>query len=402
MEYFACLSDIGQFDQPIRGCRIIRTRWTVFPALALAMSIPTLAAPITYHFTAVAKTGDMINGKTLTGFKLPSFGANSPAINASGHVAFYATYSEGGFAGEGIFTGTSAVLKTGNAANGQTLDGIGFVPAINDNGTVVVRGLLSSQALAILTPTTLLVKSGNTIGGQTLTDIGLPAINNNGIVAFVGSFSSGTGIFTQTALLAKSGESIAGQTVTSFGPPAINNRGTVAFQCWFSGEISTAIVTPAAVLVKASDTIGGKTLTDLFFGPALNSGDTVAFVGVFPGGTGVFTQKVLLVQAGDTIGGQTLTSFGNPVINDHGVVAFFATYPGGAGVFTQTSVIAETGDTICGRTLLGVGQPAINSYGEVAFAGFFSDGSSAIILAQPMNVLDSGSEISAPVKSSRP
>jgi hypothetical protein len=395
-------TEIGQFDQPIRRCRIIRTRWTVFPALALAMSITTLAAPIRYYFTAVAKTGDMISGKTLTGFKLPSFGANAPAINASGHVAFYATYSEGGFAGEGIFTATSAVLQTGNVANGRTLDGISFVPAINDNGVVVVRGLLSSQALAILTPTTLLVESGKTISGQTLTDIGLPAINDKGTVAFVGSFSSGTGIFTQTALLAKSGESIAGQTVTSFGPPAINNRGTVAFQCWFSGKISTAILTPSAVLVKTGDTIGGKTLTDLFFGPALNSGDTVAFVGVFRGGTGVFTQKVLLVQAGDTIGGQTLTSFGNPAIDDSGVVAFFATYPGGEGVFTQTSPIAKTGDTICGRTLLGVGQPAINSYGDVAFAGFFSDGSSAIILAQPINVLGSGSEISIPVKSSRP
>jgi hypothetical protein len=386
---FVCLS-----EQPIRRYAIIRTRWTPFLTLAVAMSVPSLAAPTTYDFTVVAKTGDTISGKTLTGFKLPSFGPNSPVINSSDRVAFYATYSEGSFAGEGIFTQTSSVLKTGDAVNGQTLDGISFVPALNDNGMVVVRGLLSSQALAILTSKNLLVESGNTIGGQTLTDIGQPAINNKGTVAFVGSFSNGTGIFTQTALLAKSGELIAGQTVSSFGPPAINDSGTVAFQCWFSGRISTAIVTPTAVLVKASDTISGKTLTDLFFSPALNSGDTVAFVGVFPGGIGVFTQKALLVQAGDTIGGQTLTSFGNPVINDSGVVAFFGTYAGGAGVFTQTSLIAKTGDTICGRTLLGVGQPAINSGGEVAFAGLFSDGASAIILAQP--IIGSESEIRRP------
>jgi hypothetical protein len=101
------------------------------------------------------------------------------------------------------------------------------------------------------------------------------------------------------------------------------------------------------VLVKAGDTICGKTLNDLFFGPALNSGGTVAFMGVFSGGTGIFTQNALLVQAGDTIGGQTLTSFGYPVINDSGIVAFYATYPGGAGIFTQTSLIAKTGDTIC-------------------------------------------------------
>jgi hypothetical protein len=63
---------------------IIRTRWTLFAALALAMSVPVLAASIGYDFTMMAKTGDMISGKTLTGFRLPSFGANSPAIKALG------------------------------------------------------------------------------------------------------------------------------------------------------------------------------------------------------------------------------------------------------------------------------------------------------------------------------
>jgi hypothetical protein len=106
---------------------IIRTRWTLFAALALSMSVPALAASIAYDFTMMAKTGDMISGKTLTGFRLPSFGANSPAINASDQMAFYATYSEGDFAGEGIFTPTSLVLKTGDVVNGQTLDGISFL-----------------------------------------------------------------------------------------------------------------------------------------------------------------------------------------------------------------------------------------------------------------------------------
>ena len=40
------------------------------------------------------------------------------------------------------------MLKTGDAVSGQTLDGISFVPALNDGGTMVVRGLLSSQGLA--------------------------------------------------------------------------------------------------------------------------------------------------------------------------------------------------------------------------------------------------------------
>jgi hypothetical protein len=364
----------------------IQVGWGLLAAVAVAGSVPARADPIAYTLTVVAKTGDTISGKTLTGFKQPSFGANSPAINASGSVAFYATYSEGAFVGEGIFTPASLVLKSGDSVNGQTVEGISFVPAVNDRGTVVVRGLLSSQRSAILASTTLLAKAGDKIAGQTLTSFGLPAINNAGTLAFVGSSLSGTGIFTQTEALAKSGELIEGQTLSSFGPPAINDRGTVAFQGWLSGKIATAIFTPTAVLVKVGDTIGGKTLTDLYFAPALNSSGTVAFTGVFSGGTGVFTQNELLVQAGDTIGGRTLTSFGSPVINDRGRVAFFATYEGGAGIFTQTSLIAKAGDTVCGRTLVALGQPAINSGGAVAFTALFSDRSSAVILARPVMV----------------
>ena len=364
--------------------KAIQVEWGLLAAVAVAGTVPARADPIAYTLTVVAKTGDTIGGKTLTGFKQPSFGANSPAINAGGSVAFYATYAEGDLIGEGIFTPASLVLKSGDSVNGQTVEGISFTPAVNDRGTVVVRGLLSSQEPAILASTTLLAKAGDKIAGEKLTSFGLPAINNAGTLAFVGSSARGTGIFTQTAVLAKEGELIEGQTLTSFGPPAINDRGTVAFQGWLSGKTATGIFTQSAVLVKVGDTIGGKTLTDLFFAPALNSSGTVAFTGVFSGGIGVFTQHELLVQAGDTIGGRALTSFGSPVISDSGKVAFFATFDGGAGIFTQTSPIAKTGDTIGGRTLIALGQPAINSGGAVAFTVLFSDHSSAVILARPV------------------
>ena len=127
-----------------------------------------------------------------------------------------------------------------------------------------------------------------------------------------------------------------------FGPPAINDRGTVAFQTWRSGRRKTAILTPTTVLVKTGDTIDGKTLTDLLFGPALNSSDTVAFVGAFQGGMGIFTQKALLIQSGDTVGGQKLTGFGLPAIDDSGTVAFLGAYAGGIGIFTQSTLIAKT------------------------------------------------------------
>ena len=365
------------------------TLWAMLPAAVLTFAVPgrstvDRALPVSYTLAVVAKTGDTIAGRTLTGFHLPSFGLNAPAINTNGRVAFYATYTQGNFGGEGIFTPTSLVLMTGDVVSGQTVEGIGFVPALNDRGTVAVRCRLSSQSFALYTPTILLVKTGDSIGGQVLADVGPPAINNNGTVAFAGWFSGGTGIFTPSALLVSSVDSIAGKGPISFGPPSINEHGAIAFQSWFSGGgILTAISTPTTLLVKTGDTIGGKTLTNLFFGSALSSGGDVAFVGVFADGTGVFTQKDLLVQAGDKIGGQTLATFGFPVISDNGTVAFFATYPGGEGIFTQKTIIAKTGDTLEGKTLIGVGQPAISQGGIVAFEAQFSDRSSAIVLARP-------------------
>jgi hypothetical protein len=377
----------------IRHYRIMRTRRALCLALELLASFAAGAAPMGYGLTAVVRTGDIISGKTITGFKLPSLGPSAPAIDSGGRVAFYATYTERDGGGEGIFTQTSLVLKTGDVINGRTLEGIGFAPALNDAGTVAVRGFLDSQASAVLTATTLLTPNapirllagnGNTAGGQKIADVGFPAINNNGTVAFLASFSDGTGIFTQKALLAKSGDTIAGATMVHFGTPAINNRGTVAFQSWLSGPSATAILTPTSVLVKTGDMIGGQRLTDLLFSSALNSSDTVAFFGTFSGGTGIFTQRALLVRSGDTVAGQKLTSFGLPVIDDGGTVAFLGTYPGGVGIFTQSTVITKTGDTIDGRTLTALGQPAINCGGEVAFAAWFSDGSSAIMLARPV------------------
>jgi hypothetical protein len=47
------------------------TRWLLLAAIALAWNVPASAAPISYTGTMVAKTGDTIDGKTLTGFKQP-------------------------------------------------------------------------------------------------------------------------------------------------------------------------------------------------------------------------------------------------------------------------------------------------------------------------------------------
>ena len=54
--------------------KAMQVRLGLLVAIALAGSVPLAADPIAYTFTVVAKTGDIISGKTLTGFNQPSFG----------------------------------------------------------------------------------------------------------------------------------------------------------------------------------------------------------------------------------------------------------------------------------------------------------------------------------------
>src|SRR5262249_40874968 len=115
--------------------------------------------------------------------------------------------------------------------------------------------------------------------------------------------------------------------------------------------------------------------------------------------TGIFTvrqpddsglQSRLLVKSGDTIAGKKLlfASEGH-AINNKGTVAFVSDFSsqGGccsAGIFTQSSLVAQDGDVVGGKSLIVQSVPInINDRGDIVFQAGLSDGSSAIILAQP-------------------
>jgi hypothetical protein len=189
-------------------------------------------------------------------------------------------------------------------------------------------------------------------------------------------------------IVAKTGDTIGGKTLVVVESLVINDSGTIAFRGLFSG--GSGIFTPSALLATTGDTIGGKTLTNLEV-PAINDSGTVAFFGTFSGGSGIFTPSALLAKTGDTIGGKTLTSFppsaltglGSPAINDSGTVAFLGAFSGGSGIFTPSALLAKNGDTIGGKTLSAFGSPAINDRGAVAFLAQFTDFSFGIITAQP-------------------
>jgi hypothetical protein len=181
-------------------------------------------------------------------------------------------------------------------------------------------------------------------------------------------------------ILAQTGDTIGGKTLTLLGDPIVNNAGTVVFPGLFDG--GSGIFTPSSLLVQTGDTISGETVTNIVdrFGRAqiaVNNFDTVAFVGDFAGGRGIFTASMLLLKTGDVIDGKTLLSIsdlppGRIGINDAGTVAFEATFTPfeyyhsnqAEGIFTNVALIS--------REFLepdGLRNPQINNTGVVIFAG---------------------------------
>jgi hypothetical protein len=125
-------------------------------------------------------------------------------------------------------------------ASGDTIDGVTLTsvsaPAINNNGDVVFRGILSPTASAIFTPTSLLAAPGDIIGGVTLLGdlLGFSfTINDDGNVAFTSTFNSFAGIkggiFTLTDLMAATGDTIDSRTLDTAFSPVIKNNGDVVF-----------------------------------------------------------------------------------------------------------------------------------------------------------------------------
>lgn len=344
----------------------------------------TKAAPVVYVFSEVAKVGDGIAGKTITGFHLPSLPVAAPAIS-SRNVVFYATFSGGGLAGEGLLTPNSLIVKTGDTIGGTSLLGTSLPFAVNDSGQLVFQATISGGA-GIFTTTSLLAKTGDSIGGQTLTGVSVPAINSGGAVVFQGSFVGGAGVFTPTSVLAKTGDVIGGQTLTNLlAGPAISDGGTVVYLADFAG--GPGIFTQNALLAKHTDTIGGRLLDGPFFSllsPSISAAGTVTFVYQDAQFGGIFTPSALLVKTGDVIENTAITGFAStPRMDSLGNVVFRATFAGGIGVFTQNAAVAKSGDRILGKVLTSVGPPAVSADGRIAFVGSFTNAPDAVIVAQP-------------------
>jgi integrase/recombinase XerD len=137
---------------------------------------------------AVVKTGDVIDGITLTGF-------GGPYASSRRGLAFEATYGPASDFQAAIFTRKSVIVKNGQTVAGEQLQ-VSLAFDVNDEDQVVYSALFNGGVypndVAIATKDEIIVAVGDTIDGRTITALGAPVLNDAGVVAFLATFSDGS------------------------------------------------------------------------------------------------------------------------------------------------------------------------------------------------------------------
>jgi hypothetical protein len=232
---------------------------------------------------------------------------------------------------------------------------------------------------------------------------GKVAINDLGVVAFLGKIQAGQGlfkeefgaVFTSDEMLVKEGDTLPDPdstivgNINDNGGVALNLFGVVAFHGQIPGDSNTNAVFTSEKLIAAEDlalpdtTIVGS--IDANGGVAINLWDHVAFIGQVwdpvaqaDGVRAVFTQDEPVAQEGETLPDGTpldeIEVSGGVAINLFGEVAFHGRTGGIKAVFTQNGLVAKVGDNLADGTTLNeiwpTGGVAINPYDrQVAFHG---------------------------------
>ena len=242
-----------------------------------------------------------------------------------------------------IAPGRSRFVDLADSKPSISADKAVFLGRVNDG-----RGIYTWDALT--RKVNLVVACPTTAPKQTrgLVDVGLPAINGQNIV-YAGKYKAGAGIYTQKI-----------------------------------GEAKTNLVADRTTPVPQR----AGNFNDFGISPSI-SGGSVAFLGTYDGGKGIYTGSVgaagasLVADAATPVPGhETLTfmEFGNSSISG-GSVAFLGTYDGGKGIFLKANgrlrVIINTGNMLFHSELLNC---ILGPYGcdgdKIAFSYALADGRS--------------------------
>jgi hypothetical protein len=386
--------------------------WKIVAATAsTVLTITTIetysAQAASYTFTKIADTNGSFD------FLL------NASINDDGTVVFNASLDEGGDGlFDGIFIANNKSLATLVDTSGL-FDDFLFPPIINNKGTVAFSALLDDGSTGIFTS-----RSGTI---ATIADDNGPfenlsssfiSLNDNDAVAFDARLDTGVeGIFISeggmpTAIIDNSDNPFNG----FFRVPALNNNGTVAFSAYLSefGIFTSSRGGSFSTIVADRDPFDpSKNLFFRSFGDrlAFNDNGTVVFTasvgkagpgtdpnqveGIFRSDDGVLTT---LVDSRGLFG----SFFDYVAIDNRGTVAFEACVGGNVvcGIFTGSDPvkdkIIDTSDLLFGSELNQISffRDGLNNSGQIVFRATFTDGTSAIVRADPVPVPDPSSALS--------
>jgi hypothetical protein len=280
-----------------------------------------------------------------------------------------------------------AIAQFGSVApDGSTFALAGF-PSMNAGGDVAFWGILSSpfggpSGIFVFSDGNLteIVRSGDVVGEFTLGGPGLPAIDNEGQVAFdayIGALSRRVVFLFSAGLvrpLVVPGEKTSeGDVVVEASAPSFNAHGQLAFVD--SGGLFDRVyrVTDEGIsrVAQQGDVVSGKPrVVSASTSVAERIGQPVFEASIFPGTTGIFdVNGALRVRIGGAVpGGAVIVGINQLTSNEVGTIAFMADLPGlGSGIFLsrQDGTLTEV---IRADTFSSVSGPSVNAAGEVAFS----------------------------------
>lgn len=390
-----------------------------------------------------------------------------PAINDNGDVALIAEVwgNEGKFFGptltlaRGVFLSSNgnitAVALRGDPAP-LTDGGVfasfspnSFVPvAINDNKAIAFHAtvhrstsisdgifLYSAEAISRVALTGMLAPG---TGGK-FSSIFPPAMNKNGVIAFVatlsgtappvvsGVFKYSGGVISPVVLAGQAVPGVNGASFLSFAyhfPPAINGKGDVVFtatilqgSAYIDGIFmasASGSLTTIALSGQQAPGAGGASFSAFVAGCAINDAGTVVFstnLGLFRYSGGSLAAVVLIGQEAPLTNGGQFEAFSAPVINNLGDIAFNARMVGGIpggvtrGVFMHTggslTALSAAGQPVpnhranAGDVFSKLGydyQPAINNKGAFVFVGTISRNPDPVTSPQAIDAIVMGNK----------
>ncbi|MCH8046872.1 MAG: hypothetical protein IID44_24480 [Planctomycetes bacterium] len=353
-----------------------------------------------YSLEIVAQAGDVIDGRTITGFSGEELHLS---INNSGEVAFFADVSSGMFVDLGLMTQNRFIAGAGKVLDGRATF-FGSEPHLdmNNRGDVVYRvDFQTGLGRALFVNETLLLENNiSVIDGHTLTLINKAAqINDAGTVLFAAQTSQLDGFWTQNELLLRLGQSFEGNTIESCCGLSINNAGEVLFRAKFKELDGQKIFTLTdGIIVGEGDVIDGVIVDKIRSFGLTDAGEV--YMNII--GTDLIHERDAFVITTDRIvfgPDSSIRGIPDPilsgdgiVINNTGQLAFWGTVdaPGFNGRFDDTrvflsaagEVVVAEGDVLDGKVVRFVSRRFdMNDRGDVVFEVVFEDYSKAVGVA---------------------